>query len=167
MVVGIVPWNFSTMIAIWKLASALTTGCSIIIKPSEFTPLTILRIAELATEAGLPPGALNVVTGSGAVGKALIEHSGTNKVSFTGSVPTGIAVGKSAMEAKLTRSTLELGGKNSVGFLRTSTSTKPRTASSRLAFSTQVKSVQLPSASSRIDRKSSRSWRNWPNAWQR
>ncbi|WP_339503320.1 aldehyde dehydrogenase family protein [Pseudomonas silesiensis] len=117
-VVGIVPWNFSTMIAIWKLASALTTGCSIIIKPSEFTPLTILRIAELATEAGLPPGALNVVTGSGAAGKALIEHAGTNKVSFTGSVPTGIAVGKSAMEAKLTRSTLELGGKNSVGFLR-------------------------------------------------
>lgn len=117
-VVGIVPWNFSTMIAIWKLASALTTGCSIIIKPSEFTPLTILRIAELATEAGLPPGALNVVTGSGAAGKALIDHPGTNKVSFTGSVPTGIAVGKSAMEAKLTRATLELGGKNSVGFLR-------------------------------------------------
>ncbi|MBC3421912.1 MULTISPECIES: aldehyde dehydrogenase family protein [Pseudomonas] len=117
-VVGIVPWNFSTMIAIWKLASALTTGCSIIIKPSEFTPLTILRIAELATQAGLPAGALNVVTGSGLSGKALIDHHGTNKVSFTGSVPTGIAVGKSAMEAKLTRATLELGGKNSVGFLR-------------------------------------------------
>ncbi|NTY90413.1 aldehyde dehydrogenase family protein [Pseudomonas putida] len=116
-VVGIVPWNFSTMIAIWKLASALTTGCSIIIKPSEFTPLTILRIAELATQAGLPAGALNVVTGSGLSGKALIDHPGTNKVSFTGSVPTGIAVGKSAMEAKLTRATLELGGKNSVGFL--------------------------------------------------
>ncbi|MBK5354389.1 aldehyde dehydrogenase family protein [Pseudomonas sp. TH41] len=117
-VVGIVPWNFSTMIAIWKLASALTTGCSIIIKPSEFTPLTILRIAELATEAGLPPGALNVVTGSGLVGKALIEHPGTDKVSFTGSVSTGIAVGKGAIDAKLTRATLELGGKNSVGFLR-------------------------------------------------
>ncbi|MBA6058165.1 aldehyde dehydrogenase family protein [Pseudomonas juntendi] len=117
-VVGIVPWNFSTMIAIWKLASALTTGCSIIIKPSEFTPLTILRIAELATQAGLPAGALNVVTGSGMTGKTLIDHPGTNKVSFTGSVPTGIAVGKSAMEAKLTRATLELGGKNAVGFLR-------------------------------------------------
>ena len=117
-VVGIVPWNFSTMIAIWKLASALTTGCSVIIKPSEFTPLTILRIAELASEAGLPPGALNVVTGSGAVGKALIEHPGTDKVSFTGSVPTGIAVGKGAIGAKLTRATLELGGKNSAAFLR-------------------------------------------------
>jgi phenylacetaldehyde dehydrogenase len=117
-VVGIVPWNFSTMIAIWKLASALVTGCSIIIKPSEFTPLTILRIAELAIEAGLPAGVLNVLTGGGLVGKALIEHPGTNKVSFTGSVPTGIAVGQSAMGAGLTRTTLELGGKNSAGFLR-------------------------------------------------
>lgn len=117
-VVGIVPWNFSTMIAIWKLASALVTGCSIIIKPSEFTPLTILRIAELAIEAGLPAGALNVLTGGGPVGKGLIEHPGTDKVSFTGSVPTGIAVGRSAMGAGLTRATLELGGKNSAGFLR-------------------------------------------------
>lgn len=116
-VVGIVPWNFSTMIAIWKLASALVTGCSIIIKPSEFTPLTILRIAELAMEAGLPPGALNVVTGGGQAGKGLIEHPGTNKVSFTGSVPTGLAVGQSAMGAGLTRATLELGGKNAAGFL--------------------------------------------------
>ncbi|WP_060481940.1 aldehyde dehydrogenase family protein [Pseudomonas sp. NBRC 111119] len=116
-VVGIVPWNFATMIAIWKLASALTTGCSIIIKPSEFTPLTLLRIAELATEAGLPAGALNVLTGAGYVGKALIEHPGTDKVSFTGSVPTGIAVGQAAMSAKLTRATLELGGKNAVAFL--------------------------------------------------
>ena len=117
-VVGIVPWNFSTMIAIWKLASALVTGCSIIIKPSEFTPLTILRIAELAIDAGLPAGALNVLTGGGSVGKGLIEHPGTDKVSFTGSVPTGIAVGQSAMGAGLTRATLELGGKNSAGFLR-------------------------------------------------
>ncbi|WP_448693735.1 aldehyde dehydrogenase family protein [Pseudomonas rhizophila] len=116
-VVGIVPWNFSTMIAIWKLASALVTGCSIIIKPSEFTPLTILRIAELAMDAGLPPGALNVVTGGSQVGKGLIEHPGTNKVSFTGSVPTGLAVGQSAMGAGLTRATLELGGKNAAGFL--------------------------------------------------
>jgi phenylacetaldehyde dehydrogenase len=117
-VVGIVPWNFSTMIAIWKLASALVTGCSIIIKPSEFTPLTILRIAELAVEAGLPTGALNVLTGGGLVGKGLIEHPGTDKVSFTGSVATGIAVGQSAMGAGLTRTTLELGGKNAAGFLR-------------------------------------------------
>jgi len=117
-VVGIVPWNFSTMIAIWKLASALVTGCSIIIKPSEFTPLTILRIAELAIDAGLPAGVLNVITGGGLTGKVLVEHPGTHKVSFTGSVPTGITVGRSAMGAGLTRATLELGGKNSAGFLR-------------------------------------------------
>ena len=117
MVVGIVPWNFSTMIAIWKLASALVTGCSVIIKPSEFTPLTILRIAELAIDAGLPAGVLNVVTGAGGVGKALIEHPHTDKVSFTGSVPTGLAVGQTAMAANLTRATLELGGKNAAGFL--------------------------------------------------
>jgi len=116
-VVGIVPWNFATMIAIWKLASALTTGCSIILKPSEFTPLTLLRVAELAGQAGLPAGALNVLTGGGMVGKALVEHPGTDKVSFTGSVPTGIAVGQAAMGAKLTRATLELGGKNAVAFL--------------------------------------------------
>lgn len=116
-VVGIVPWNFATMIALWKLASALTTGCSIVLKPSEFTPLTLLRIAELASQAGLPPGALNVLTGAGQVGKALVEHPGTDKVSFTGSVPTGIAVGQAAMGAKLTRATLELGGKNAVAFL--------------------------------------------------
>jgi phenylacetaldehyde dehydrogenase len=116
-VVGIVPWNFSIMISVWKFASALVTGCSIIIKPSEFTPLTMLRIAELAVEAGLPAGVLNVLTGNGEVGKALIAHDGTNKVSFTGSVPTGIAVAQGAAGAKLTRATLELGGKNAVAFL--------------------------------------------------
>ncbi len=69
-------------------------------------------------EAGLPAGALNVLTGGGQVGKGLIEHPGTNKVSFTGSVPTGLAVGQAAMGAGLTRATLELGGKNAAGFLR-------------------------------------------------
>ncbi|MCD9672365.1 MULTISPECIES: aldehyde dehydrogenase family protein [Klebsiella] len=116
-VVGIVPWNFSIMIAVWKFASALATGCTSIIKASQFTPLTMLRIAELATEAGLPDGVLNVVSGGGNAGRQLIAHDGTDKVSFTGSVPTGIAVGRSAIDAKLTRATLELGGKNSVGFL--------------------------------------------------
>ncbi|CAM3916704.1 phenylacetaldehyde dehydrogenase [Kerstersia gyiorum] len=117
-VAGIVPWNFSIMIAVWKFGSALATGCTSIIKPSEFTPLTLLRVAELAREAGLPDGVLNVLNGGGDVGRQLIEHDGTAKVSFTGSVPTGIAVGRTALGAKLTRFTLELGGKNSVGFLK-------------------------------------------------
>lgn len=116
-VVGIVPWNFSIMIAVWKFASALATGCTSIIKPSQFTPLTLLRVAELATEAGLPPGALNVISGAGNGGQLLIAHEDTDKVSFTGSVPTGVAVGRSAIAAKLTRFSLELGGKNAAGFL--------------------------------------------------
>ncbi|SME96443.1 MULTISPECIES: aldehyde dehydrogenase family protein [unclassified Pseudomonas] len=117
-VAGIVPWNFSIVIAVWKFASALVTGCTSIIKPSEFTPLTMLRVAELATEAGAPAGALNVLNGTGSAGRLLIAHPDTSKVSFTGSIPTGLAVAHSAIESKLTRSTLELGGKNSVGFLK-------------------------------------------------
>jgi len=116
-VAGIVPWNFSSMIAVWKFAAALATGCTSVIKSSEFAPLTVLRIAELALEAGLPPGALNVLNGRGEVGRQLIAHDHVAKVSFTGSVPTGLNVGRAAIEAKLTRCTLELGGKNSVAFL--------------------------------------------------
>ncbi|WP_085679270.1 MULTISPECIES: aldehyde dehydrogenase family protein [unclassified Pseudomonas] len=116
-VAGIVPWNFSVMIGIWKIASALVTGCTVVIKPSEFTPLTLLRIAELAIEAGVPAGALNVLNGRGQAGQRLIEHPDVAKVAFTGSVPTGIAVGKAAMAANLTRATLELGGKNAAALL--------------------------------------------------
>lgn len=106
------------MIAIWKLAAALTCGCTIVLKPSEFTPLTMLRIAELSKEAGIPDGVINIINGSGKeVGQALITHEQCAKVTFTGSVPTGLAVGQSAIERKLTRVTLELGGKNAAAFL--------------------------------------------------
>ncbi|WP_295470861.1 aldehyde dehydrogenase family protein [uncultured Pseudomonas sp.] len=116
-VAGITPWNFSLMIGVWKIASALTCGCTIVIKPSEFTPLSLLRVAELAVQAGIPAGTLNVVNGRGRVGQQLIDHPQVRKVSFTGSVPTGVAVGKAAMNANLTRVTLELGGKNPAAFL--------------------------------------------------
>ncbi len=116
-VAGITPWNFSLMIGLWKIASALTCGCTIVLKPSEFTPLSLLRIAELAIEAGIPAGALNIVNGSGRIGQQLIGHKDIAKVSFTGSVPTGVAVGKAALSANLTRVTLELGGKNPAAFL--------------------------------------------------
>lgn len=116
-VAGIIPWNFSTMIAFWKIGAALATGCTIVIKPSEFTPLTLLRVAELATEAGIPPGVINVVNGYGEIGQQLIAHPDIAKVSFTGSVPTGLAVGQSAIAANLTRFTLELGGKNAAALL--------------------------------------------------
>ncbi|TBU90272.1 aldehyde dehydrogenase family protein [Phytopseudomonas dryadis] len=116
-VAGIVPWNFSVMIGVWKIAAALVTGCTLVLKPSEFTPLTLLRLAELAVEAGVPAGVLNVLNGSGEVGAQLIDHPQVAKVSFTGSVPTGLKVGQAAMAANLTRVTLELGGKNAAALL--------------------------------------------------
>ncbi|MEG8237368.1 MULTISPECIES: NAD-dependent phenylacetaldehyde dehydrogenase [Acinetobacter] len=116
-VAGIVPWNFSLMIGIWKIGSALTTGCTIVLKPSEFASLSLLRLAELAIEAGIPAGVINVVTGKGDTGQYLIESPLVKKVSFTGSVPTGIAIGKLAMSSDLTRVSLELGGKNAIAVL--------------------------------------------------
>lgn len=116
-VAGIVPWNFALMIGIWKLGSALCTGCTVVLKPSEYSSLSLLRLAELVIEAGIAPGVVNVVTGDGATGQALIEHDLVKKVSFTGSVPTGIAIGKLAMSCDLTRVSLELGGKNAAAIL--------------------------------------------------
>ncbi|MFZ1871588.1 MAG: aldehyde dehydrogenase family protein [Chania sp.] len=111
-VAGIVPWNFPLLIGMWKVMPALAAGCSIVIKPSETTPLTLLRMAELASEAGIPPGVFNVVTGRGSLcGKALTEHPLIAKVSFTGSTPVGKSIARAAAD-RLTRVTLELGGKN-------------------------------------------------------
>ncbi|EJO35867.1 MULTISPECIES: aldehyde dehydrogenase family protein [Acinetobacter] len=116
-VAGIVPWNFALMIGAWKIGSALTTGCTIVLKPSEFAALSLLRLAELAIEAGIPAGVINVVTGKGDTGQHLINSLLVKKVSFTGSVPTGIAIGKQAMVSDLTRVSLELGGKNAAAIL--------------------------------------------------
>lgn len=116
-VAGIVPWNFSLMIGAWKIGSALTTGCTIVIKPSEFTSLSLLRLAELVIEAGIPPGVVNIVTGDGLTGKYLIDANLIKKVTFTGSVPTGIAIGKQVLDRDLTRVSLELGGKNAAAIM--------------------------------------------------
>jgi len=111
-VAGIAPWNFPLMIALWKVLPALASGCSIVLKPSEVTPLTALLLAETALEAGVPPGVFNVVTGGGAgAGRGLATHPLVVKVSFTGSTATGKAIGRNAIE-DLKRFTLELGGKN-------------------------------------------------------
>jgi len=111
-VVGIVPWNFPLLIATWKLMPALATGCTVILKPAMETPLTAMRLAELALEAGIPAGVFNVVTGGGAsVGGVLTKHPLVSKVSFTGSTAVGKAVGVACME-NMTRFALELGGKN-------------------------------------------------------
>ena len=111
-VVGIVPWNFPLMIAAWKLMPALATGCTVVIKPAMETPLTAMRLAELAIEAGIPAGVFNVVTGGGAsVGGVLTTHPLVSKVSFTGSTAVGKSVGVACMQ-NMTRFALELGGKN-------------------------------------------------------
>jgi phenylacetaldehyde dehydrogenase len=111
-VAGIVPWNFPLAIAVWKILPALAAGCTIVLKPSEFTPLSALRLAELAMEAGVPAGVFNVVTGDGGtVGRALISSPLIAKISFTGSTATGKAIGHAAVD-NMTRFSLELGGKN-------------------------------------------------------
>jgi len=109
---GIVPWNFPLMNAMWKIAPALACGCTMVMKPAAETPLSALLLGELALEAGLPPGVLNVLPGAGpSAGMALVTHPGVNKISFTGSP----GVGKLIMEraaAHIPKLTLELGGKS-------------------------------------------------------
>ncbi|MDX6698469.1 MAG: hypothetical protein QOE65_1866 [Solirubrobacteraceae bacterium] len=107
----IIPWNFPLLMAAWKIAPALAAGCTIVLKPAEQTPLTALRLGELALEAGLPPGVLNVVTGDGETGAALVDHPGVDKIAFTGSTAVGREIGAKAGRA-LKRVTLELGGKS-------------------------------------------------------
>lgn len=108
---AIVPWNFPLLMASWKVAPALAAGCTVVLKPSELTPLTALELAAIAAGAGLPPGALNVLAGAGPTGAALTAHPGIDKVAFTGSVPTGREVMKAAARDIKTVS-LELGGKS-------------------------------------------------------
>jgi len=108
----IVPWNFSFMMAVWKVAPALAAGCTIVLKPAEQTPLTALLLAEVAEEAGLPPGVLNVVTGFGeTAGAALAGHPDVDKVAFTGSTEVGRKI-VSAARGNLKKVSLELGGKS-------------------------------------------------------
>jgi phenylacetaldehyde dehydrogenase len=114
-VVGaIIPWNFPLLMAVWKVGPALATGCSTVLKPAEDTPLSALRLADLALEAGIPRGALNVVTGYGeTAGAALASHPGIDKIAFTGSTVVGKRIGQAAI-ANMTRLSLELGGKSPV-----------------------------------------------------
>ncbi len=110
----IVPWNYPLMMAATKMAPALAAGCTIILKPAEQTPLTALRLGELAAEVGFPEGVINIVTGFGeTAGAALVEHAGVDKVSFTGSTEVGRLIVKAAT-GNLKRVSLELGGKSPV-----------------------------------------------------
>ncbi len=112
-VVGaIVPWNFPLMIGIWKIAPALACGCTLIVKPAELTPMTAIRIGELALEAGIPPGVLNIVTGKGSVvGDAMVAHPQIDKITFTGSPKVGRGIMQGAA-VNFKKITLELGGKS-------------------------------------------------------
>jgi len=112
-VVGqIIPWNFPLLMAAWKLGPALATGCTVILKPAEQTPLSALRLGELAMEAGLPPGVLNIVTGFGeTAGAALAAHPDVDKIAFTGSTEVGKLIVHAAA-GNLKKVTLELGGKS-------------------------------------------------------
>jgi acyl-CoA reductase-like NAD-dependent aldehyde dehydrogenase len=107
----IVPWNFPLLMAAWKIAPALAAGCTTVLKPAEQTPLSALRLGELALEVGFPPGVLNVLTGDGTTGAALVEHPDIDKIAFTGSTEVGREIGAKAGRA-LKRMTLELGGKS-------------------------------------------------------
>ncbi len=112
-VVGLItPWNFPLAIASWKLAPALAAGNTVVLKPAELTPLTALRFAELAAEAGVPAGVVNVVAGPGRTcGQRLVDHPGVGKIAFTGSTEVGASIAASAA-ATIKRVTLELGGKS-------------------------------------------------------
>jgi len=111
-VVGqIIPWNFPLLMVAWKVAPALAAGNTIVLKPAEFTPLTALCFAELAHDAGLPPGVLNIITGDGRTGKLLVDHPDVDKIAFTGSTDVGRQIRKATAGSGKTL-TLELGGKS-------------------------------------------------------
>ncbi|WDU64075.1 aldehyde dehydrogenase family protein [Pseudomonas poae] len=111
-VAAIIPWNFPMLMASWKVAPALAAGCTVVLKPSEMTPLTALELASIADKAGLPAGVLNVVTGLGhEAGAPLAEHPDVDKIAFTGSVPTGRKIMQAAA-AGIKNISLELGGKS-------------------------------------------------------
>ena len=107
----VIPWNFPLLTLSWKLAPALAAGNTVVLKPAEWTPLTALAFAEIAQEAGLPPGVVNIVTGDGQTGAALVAHPGVDKIAFTGSTDTGRAI-RRAKAGSGKGLTLELGGKS-------------------------------------------------------
>ncbi len=111
-VVGqIIPWNFPLLMLAWKIAPALATGNTVVLKPAEFTPLTALAFADICREIGLPAGVVNIVTGDGATGEALVKHPDVDKIAFTGSTEVGRAI-RSATAASHKKLSLELGGKS-------------------------------------------------------
>ena len=106
----IIPWNFPLLMAAWKIAPALACGNTVVIKPAETTPLTAMKLAEVVRDAGLPPGVVNIVTGAGKTGAAIVDHPGVDKIAFTGSTEVGRSIQRS-LAGTGKKYTLELGGK--------------------------------------------------------
>jgi aldehyde dehydrogenase (NAD+) len=146
-VAAIIPWNFPLMIGLWKIAPALACGCTLVVKPADLTPLSLLRVAELFAEAGVPDGVLNVVCGKGSVvGDALVHHPGIDKVTFTGSPSTGRGIMQGAA-GSFKKVTLELGGKSAnVIFADANLDRAARAAASAIFFN----AGQVCSAGSRV-----------------
>ncbi len=147
-VVGaIVPWNFPLMIGMWKVGPALACGCTLVVKPADLTPLTMLRVAELFLEAGVPPGVFNVVCGKGSVvGEAMVRHPGIDKITFTGSPRVGRGIMQGAA-TNFKKVTLELGGKSAnVIFADANLERAARAAASAIFFN----AGQVCSAGSRV-----------------
>jgi phenylacetaldehyde dehydrogenase len=147
-VVGaIVAWNFPLVLAGWKLGPALATGCTVVLKPAEQTPLSALFLGQLIQEAGYPDGVVNIITGDGpSAGAPLVSHPGVNKVTFTGSTEVGKLIGKAAMD-NMTRVTLELGGKSPVIVLE---DCDPAVAVAGAAAAIYFNNGQVCSAGSRL-----------------
>lgn len=106
----VIPWNFPLLMAAWKIAPAIATGNTVVLKPAETTPLSALKLAEIIAESGLPPGVVNIVTGAGATGAAIVNHPGVDKIAFTGSTDVGKIIQR-AIAGTNKKATLELGGK--------------------------------------------------------
>lgn len=148
-VAAIVPWNFPLEIAVWKLAPALAAGNTVVLKPAEQTSLSVLRLAELATEAGIPDGVLNIVTGTGReVGAALAHHMDVDALAFTGSTAVSRTLLEASGRSNLKRLSLEAGGKSSnIVFADTA---DLATAAAKAAFGAFYNQGQVCSANSRI-----------------
>ena len=161
-VVGqIIPWNFPLAMAAWKLAPALAAGCTVVLKPAEQTPLSALRLGELAMEAGFPPGVLNIVTGTGDVaGVALTTHPDVDKIAFTGSTEVGKQIVRAAA-GNLKRLTLELGGKSPSIVLADADVEKAVAGMSRGASPTPDRSAPPAAACTPTNRSTTRSSTVW------
>jgi phenylacetaldehyde dehydrogenase len=142
----IIPWNFPLTMAVSKIAPALAAGCTVILKPAEQTPLTALKLGELVNKVGFPPGVVNILTGFGDIGAALVRHNGVDKVSFTGSTAVGKEIVRAAAR-NLKRVTLELGGKSPVIVFPDADMDKTIDGISRFIFSN---AGQVCSAGSRL-----------------